>query len=239
MIPTSTGQDKKPERISGMFNAIAPSYDFLNHVLTIGIDRLWRKKAIAALELKDCDVLLDVCTGTGDMALEARKASNASLVVGVDFASAMLKRGLDKVKGAGESKKIFLINGDATRLPLCNESVDATAIAFGIRNVEHPDKACQEMARTLRPGGKLAILEFMEPRIFGLAVLYSWYFKYLLPLIGRTLSGHKGAYSYLPASVSAFLTPEEFIQLLERSGFKNLQAIPLTFGIVCLYTATR
>jgi demethylmenaquinone methyltransferase/2-methoxy-6-polyprenyl-1,4-benzoquinol methylase len=239
MMSTSIGQDKKPDRISGMFNAIAPSYDLVNHVLTVGIDRLWRKKAVASLELKDSDVLLDVCTGTGDIALEARKASNASLAIGVDFSSGMLKKGLDKVKSAGESKKIFLINGDATRLPLCNGSVDAVAVAFGIRNVENPDKACQEIARTLRSGGRLAILEFMKPRMFGLAVLYSWYFKYLLPLIGKALSGHKLAYSYLPASVSAFLTPDEFVQLLRKNGFRNLQAIPLTFGIVCLYTATR
>ena len=233
-----TAPDKTGERISGMFDAIAPRYDLLNRLLSAGIDRRWRAAAIRSLELSGRETVLDVCTGTADVALEARRAG-AARVVGVDFARAMLVLGLHKVRAANEAGRIPLLHADAMRLPVRDGSVDAVTVAFGIRNVERPEVACAEMARALRPGGRLAILEFGVPRFPGVRPLYLWYFRRVLPLIGRLISGHTGAYTYLPASVGAFPPPEEFMASLRRAGFTETRAVPLTFGIVYLYTARR
>jgi demethylmenaquinone methyltransferase / 2-methoxy-6-polyprenyl-1,4-benzoquinol methylase len=230
--------DKQPDRIAGMFDAIAPRYDLLNRVLSAGIDRRWRRRAIDMLALSAGDVLLDVCTGTADVALLGR-ASGAARVIGVDFAGAMLAIGLRKVHAAGEADRIALLRADATRLPIADASVDAATVAFGIRNVQRPELACAEMARALRPGGRLAILEFGLPRVPGIGTLYLWYFKYLLPLVGRTVSGHHAAYSYLPESVGAFPPPQEFVTILRQAGFLEVRAVPLTLGIVYLYVARR
>ena len=219
-----------------MFDAIAPRYDLLNRVLSAGIDRQWRDRAIRSLGLTGRERLVDVCAGTADVSLQA---TGAARVIGVDFAAAMLRIGSQKVRAAGQGSRITLVHGDATSLPLGDGTVDAATVAFGIRNVERPELACREMARVLRPGGRLAILEFGVPRIPGVRTCYLWYFKYVLPLIGRTVSGHNAAYSYLPASVSTFPPPAEFAQILARAGFVGVEAVPLTFGIVYLYTARR
>jgi demethylmenaquinone methyltransferase/2-methoxy-6-polyprenyl-1,4-benzoquinol methylase len=228
--------DKTPDRIAGMFDAIAPRYDLLNHLLSAGIDKRWRKRAIASLGLTGRETLIDVCTGTADVALEATGAAH---VVGVDFAGAMLILGLRKVHAANQAKRIVLIRGDAMRLPARDRSADAATVAFGIRNVQQPEVACAEMARVLRRGGRLAILEFGVPRIPGVASLYLWYFRRVLPLIGRMISGHAGAYTYLPASVGTFPPPAEFMTILRQAGFAEVRAVPLTFGIVYLYTGVR
>ena len=241
MIFVATAPDKSPDRIAGMFDAIAPRYDLLNHLLSAGIDRRWRAAAIASLKLTGRETVLDVCCGTADVALEGRRGGPsgppAARAVGVDFSGAMLALGLKKVKAAGESGRIALIRGDAMRLPAAGRSVDAVTIAFGIRNVQRPEVACAEMARVLRPGGRLAILEFGVPRIPGIKPLYLWYFTHVLPRIGRAISGHGAAYSYLPASVGTFAPPSEFMETLRRAGFSDVRADPLTFGIVYLYTA--
>ena len=151
----------------------------------------------------------------------------------------MLALGLQKVRAAGQSGHIALVRGDAMRLPAADRSVDAVTIAFGIRNVQRPDVACAEIARVLRPGGRLAILEFGVPPIPGIKPLYLWYFTHVLPRVGRAISGHGAAYSYLPASVGTFAPPSEFIETLRRAGFVDVRADPLTFGIVYLYTARR
>ena len=219
-----------------MFDAIAPRYDLLNSVLSAGIDRRWRARAIRSLQLTGRETLLDVCTGTADVALEGRVAAR---VLGVDFAAAMLARGLRKVRAAGQSGRVALVRGDAMRLPVPDSCVDAVTIAFGIRNVQQPSIACAEMARVLRPGGRLAILEFGVPRIPGIRTLYLWYFKYLLPLVGKAVSGHNSAYSYLPASVGSFPPPAEFMGVLRAAGFTDVRADPLTLGIVYLYTGRK
>lgn len=230
--------NKAPDRIAGMFDAIAPRYDFLNHLLSGGIDRRWRAKAIRSLRLSGRETLIDVCTGTADVALEARKGG-AARVLGVDFAGAMLLLGHRKVHAAGEASRIALVRGDAMRLPAKSHSADAATVAFGIRNVQKPDVACAELARVLRPGGRLAILEFGMPRIPGISAFYRWYFRRMLPLVGRFVSGHSGAYSYLPASVGAFPPPEEFMTILRQAGFCDVRAVPMTFGVVYLYMASR
>jgi demethylmenaquinone methyltransferase/2-methoxy-6-polyprenyl-1,4-benzoquinol methylase len=233
----ATAPDKSPDRIAGMFDAIAPRYDLLNHLLSAGIDKRWRAAAIRSLNLTGRDTVIDVCCGTADVALAAVR--NSSRVVGVDFSGAMLGLGLQKVKAAGEASRIALVRGDAMRLPVADRSADAVTIAFGIRNVQRPDVACAEMARVLRPGGRLAILEFGVPRIPGIKPLYLWYFTHVLPRIGRAISGHGAAYSYLPASVGTFAPPAEFLATLCAAGFSDVRADPLTFGIVYLYTAVR
>jgi demethylmenaquinone methyltransferase/2-methoxy-6-polyprenyl-1,4-benzoquinol methylase len=238
--------DKTPNRIAGMFDAIAPRYDLLNHLLSAGIDKRWRTKAIRSLGLTGQETLIDVCTGTADVALAACAGSGgpgartgAARVLGVDFAGVMLKLGLEKVRAAGEEHRITLVRGDAMRLPAPSASADAATVAFGIRNVQDPVVGCAEMARVLRPGGRLAILEFGVPRLPGLRELYRWYFTTVLPRIGQTISGHSAAYTYLPASVGAFTPTAEFVRILERSGFVDVKAEPLTFGIVYLYTGRR
>ena len=219
-----------------MFDAIAERYDFLNHLLSAGLDKRWRKQAIDALHLTGRETVLDLCTGTADLALAAATAERrAKRVVGIDFSAAMLQIG--KTKTAATA--IDLIRGDATRIPLCDASVDATTIGFGIRNVEQPEVACREIARVLRPGGMLVVLEFSLPRTPALRKFYLWYFRNVLPRLGRLISKHPSAYNYLPASVEAFPSPEEFSQLLCDAGFGTVRAVPLTFGVVYMFAAVK
>jgi demethylmenaquinone methyltransferase/2-methoxy-6-polyprenyl-1,4-benzoquinol methylase len=219
-----------------MFDAIAPRYDLLNHLLSAGIDKRWRLRAVQTLQLTGRETLIDVCTGTADLALAA---GGAARIVGVDFAGAMLRLALEKVRRAGEDRRVMLVRGDALRLPVADGSADAVTIGFGIRNVQKPEVGCAEMARVLRRGGRLAILEFGMPRVPGVRALYEWYFNRVLPFIGRRISGHGGAYSYLPASVGSFPPPAEFVTLLRQAGFADVRAVPLTLGIVYLYTAVK
>jgi demethylmenaquinone methyltransferase / 2-methoxy-6-polyprenyl-1,4-benzoquinol methylase len=231
---------KSPGRISAMFDAIAPRYDFLNHVLSAGIDRRWRARAIRSLRLTGRERVLDVCTGTADLAIAARTATpGAARVVGVDFAGAMLDIGRDKVERAGLAGEVTLVRGDATRIPAADASVDAVTVAFGIRNVEDVPAACREMARVLRRGGSLAILEFAIPTMPVVRSAYLMYFRHILPAIGRLVSRHSAAYGYLPDSVGTFATPEQLMATLRASGFVDVVAVRMTFGIVFLYTARR
>jgi demethylmenaquinone methyltransferase/2-methoxy-6-polyprenyl-1,4-benzoquinol methylase len=232
--------DKHPEKISGMFDAIAGRYDLLNTVLSAGLDRYWRRRAIASLQLTGRERLLDVCTGTADVALVATgRARGAARSVGVDFSGAMLAQGLEKVRGAGLEPRLQLVRGDAMVLPVASEAVDAVTIAFGIRNVQAVEVACRELLRVLRPGGKLAILEFGLPVVAAVRPLYLWYFNHVLPRIGRAVSRHDAAYTYLPQSVGSFHFGDDFAKLLRASGFSQVEARPLTLGIVYLYTGTK
>ena len=231
---------KSPQRIAGMFDAIAGRYDFLNHLLSAGIDRRWRRKAIGSLALTGRERVLDLCTGTGDLAIAAGTAvPSAARVVGIDFAGEMLRVGLVKLRQRRLAGSIALVQGDATRIPLARGSVDAITIGFGIRNVDDTAAACREMHRVLRPGGRIAILEFAIPTTPVVRAAYLWYFRQILPLIGRAVSRHNAAYGYLPASVSAFASPDEFVTVLRQAGFTEISASPLTLGIVYLYTAGR
>jgi demethylmenaquinone methyltransferase/2-methoxy-6-polyprenyl-1,4-benzoquinol methylase len=222
-----------------MFDAIAPRYDLLNHLLSAGMDRRWRDRAIEALALPPASRIVDLCTGTGDLAIAATRLVAPVSVVGIDFSAEMLRVALSKIREQTLAGTIKLIRGDATRIPLADASCDAATIGFGIRNVAEPQRALGELARVLRSGGRLAILEFGEPRIPGIRTLYSWYFRYLLPRVGRAVSKHSSAYSYLPASVGHFPPPAEFSRMLAASGFSQVLAVPLTLGIVYLYVAKR
>jgi demethylmenaquinone methyltransferase/2-methoxy-6-polyprenyl-1,4-benzoquinol methylase len=235
-----TDLNKAPERISGMFDAIAGNYDFLNHLLSAGIDRRWRRRAIDSLKLTGTERVLDLCTGTADLAIAALDASPpARRVVGVDFAGAMLRVGIEKARARALGSKLTLVRGDAARIPAASESVDAVTVAFGIRNVQDTAAACTEILRVLRSGGRLAVLEFAIPTTPGVRAAYLWYFNQVLPRIGRIVSRHNAAYGYLPASVGAFATPDEFVKILRQCGFVEIRPVPLTFGIVYLYTARR
>ena len=230
--------DKTPARIAGMFDAIAPRYDLLNHLLSAGLDTRWRARAIRELHLVRGARVIDLCTGTGDLAVAALRAQPAASVVGVDFAGEMLRRAARKMSALGLSS-VRLVRGDGTRIPLAAATCDAATIGFGIRNIVDPRAALAELARVLRPGGRLAILEFGQPRIPGIRTMYAWYFRYLLPLVGKMVSKHQSAYSYLPASVGTFPSPADFAATMAATGFSQVRAVPLTFGIVYLYVAER
>jgi len=235
-----TDLNKSPDKIAGMFDAIAGNYDLLNRLLSAGIDQRWRKLAIRSLRLSGRERVLDLCTGTADLAIAALDASpGAARVVGVDFAGEMLRVGLQKSRTRGLTPRLTLVRGDAANIPAASGSVNAVTVAFGIRNVQNTQQACNEIFRVLAPGGRVAVLEFAIPTTPGVRAAYLWYFNQVLPRIGKLISKHNAAYGYLPASVGAFATPDEFVTILRQSGFVEIQAVPLTLGIVYLYTAQR
>ena len=228
--------DKAPQQIARMFNAIASRYDLVNHLLSAGLDRVWRVRAVTTLTLTGTETLLDLCTGTGDLAFAAvARRGGARHVVGIDFASEMLLHGQVKIHERALGERIRLVLGDVTQLPLPDESVDAVTIAFGIRNVQEPEKALSEVYRVLRFGGRVAILEFGKPYPPVLRGVYLWYLRSVLPRIGRFVSGHASAYTYLPSSVDTFFDPDTFCDLLQMCGLSEVRAVPLSFGIVYLY----
>lgn len=236
-----TAPDKSPDRIAGMFDRIAGRYDLLNHLLSGGMDLYWRARAIRALRLAGRERVLDVCAGTADVMLAAlrRRPGGAGYAVGVDFAHEMLRIGQRKLRDASVTPVAPLVRADAMRLPVATASMDAATIAFGIRNVYDPAVALADILRALRPGGRLAVLEFAMPRAPLLRSLYTWYFRHVLPRIGAVISRHDEAYRYLPESVGAFYEPEEFSALLSAAGFARVTATPLTFGVVYLYLAEK
>jgi demethylmenaquinone methyltransferase/2-methoxy-6-polyprenyl-1,4-benzoquinol methylase len=222
-----------------MFDAIAGRYDFLNHFLSAGLDTRWRAKAIRELQLPRNARVVDLCTGTADLAIAATRGASGVRVVGVDFAAAMLGRALAKLREGALDRSISLVRGDATRIPVHEGWADAATIGFGIRNVAQPEAALLELARVVKPGGRLAILELGEPVIPGIREIYRWYFRSVLPRLGRLVSKHDSAYSYLPASVGTFPRPLDFAATISSHGFRDVRAVPLSLGIVYLYVATR
>ena len=232
---------KEPAKIAGMFDAIARRYDTLNHLLSAGLDKRWRRRAIQALELCGRERVLDMCTGTGDLAIEAvtTASGQAADVLGIDFSAEMLRLALGKVRTAGLDARVRLARGDATSVPVPDGMFDAATIAFGIRNVLDPQQACREFYRALKPGGRLAVLEFGSPQQPVLRAVYLWYFRRVLPLVGKLISKHSEAYTYLPASVAAFPTGPAFAAMLSAAGFTKVRFETLSLGIVYLYLAER
>jgi demethylmenaquinone methyltransferase/2-methoxy-6-polyprenyl-1,4-benzoquinol methylase len=237
----TTTTSKEPAKIAGMFDAIARHYDRLNHLLSAGLDRRWRARTVEALDLSGGERMLDMCTGTADLAIAAATSprGQAREVVGVDFSAKMLGYGLAKIRAAGLQTRVHLARGDATRMPLPDGAFDVATVAFGIRNVLDPRQACREFHRVLAPGGRLAVLEFGSPSVPGLRAAYLWYFRHVLPRIGRLISRHGDAYSYLPASVAEFPSGDAFAAILREAGFSLVRYQMFTFGIVYLYLATK
>lgn len=232
--PTPGAPEKAAVRT--MFDRIAPRYDLLNRVLSAGIDVRWRRRCIDAAG--PATRLLDVCSGTGDLLVEFLRRDPTRTGLGVDLSSAMLAHGAAKLRRRGMAERAGLVAGDAERLPVAAESVDAVTVAFGIRNVGQPLAALREMRRVLRPGGRAVILEFSMPQ-GTLGALYRMYFTHVLPRIGGWVSGDGGAYAYLPASVERFARPSEFGALMEGAGFARVTWQPLTGGIAHLYIGEK
>lgn len=221
-----------------MFDNISPRYDLLNRVLSFGIDIRWRRKVIRFLQPYKPKHILDIATGTGDLAI-ACLHTGAEQVTGVDISEGMLDYGRRKIAARGLAEKISLVYGDSEQLPFPDNSFDAVTVAFGIRNFEHPDLGLAEMYRVLKPGAPLAILEFSQPKNRWFKRLYYFYFCNVLPMVGRLVSKDVRAYTYLPESVNAFPYGDAFVQKLQLAGFKNIQCNELTFGISTLYTAEK
>ena len=221
-----------------MFDNISGNYDFLNHFLSLGIDTWWRKKAIGQLKAVHPKLILDVATGTGDFAVEALRL-NPDKIIGIDISEGMLEMGRKKMVKRGLDSKIELRSGDSEKLAFEENKFDAIIVAFGVRNFENLEKGLSEMLRVLKPGGKVVVLEFSKPTVFPFRQLYHFYFRFVLPKIGRWVSRDASAYTYLPESVQAFPDGKEFLGILSQLGFKNTSWTPLTFGISSLYTGIK
>jgi demethylmenaquinone methyltransferase/2-methoxy-6-polyprenyl-1,4-benzoquinol methylase len=238
VVPYKNETIGKKQQVAKMFNAISGRYDFLNHFLSLGIDIRWRKKAIKNLSQFRPETILDVATGTGDFAIESLSI-NPNKVVGVDISEGMLEVGRKKILNLGLEGKVTLEFGDSENLPFNDNSFDAVIVAFGVRNFENLDKGLAEIHRVLKPTGNLVVLEFSKPSKFPMKQLYGFYFKYVLPLIGRLVSKDRTAYTYLPESVEAFPDGDKFLMHLKDLRFNSCRCEPLTFGISSLYTAKK
>lgn len=233
--PAQTGKKLKVE---AMFNDIAPRYDFLNHFLSLGIDIQWRKKVRKLLASYKPKKILDVATGTGDLAIELSKL-HPEKIIGLDIAANMLDIGKEKVKTKKLDRVIEMQLGDSENLPFQDHYFDAVTVAFGVRNFENLQKGLKEMHRVLKPGGVAAILEFSKPKAFPVKQVYNFYFKYILPGFGQLVSKSKDAYTYLPESVSSFPEDKDFLDELLHAGFTKNTQKRLTMGIATIYIAHR
>jgi demethylmenaquinone methyltransferase/2-methoxy-6-polyprenyl-1,4-benzoquinol methylase len=238
VVPYKEQSISKKEQVAQMFNSISGRYDFLNHFLSLGIDKKWRKKAIKILAAANPKTILDVATGTGDFAIQALSI-NPDKIVGVDISEGMLAVGRKKILERGLSDKIELKSGDSENLPFPDNNFDAVTVGFGVRNFENLQKGLTEINRVMKPGAMLVVLEFSRPTRFPFKQGYNFYFKFVLPKIGRWVSRDKSAYTYLPESVEAFPDGDKFLNILHETGFKNTACKPLTFGVSSIYTAQK
>jgi len=238
VTPYKDQTTSKKEQVATMFNNIAPKYDFLNQLLSMGIHKGWRRKAVNLLKEVKPKNILDIATGTGDFAIEAMKLS-PDKVVGVDISEGMLKIGVEKINKLGLQNKIELKLGDSENLPFADNSFDAITVGFGVRNFENLEKGINDIYRVLNKNGMIAILEFSKPQAFPIKQIYHFYFRYITPAIGKLFSKDSSAYTYLPESVKAFPAGEDFLNVLKKAGFKDAKAIPVTFGVASIYTAKK
>jgi demethylmenaquinone methyltransferase/2-methoxy-6-polyprenyl-1,4-benzoquinol methylase len=239
VVPYKNSEAGKKDQVAEMFNNISGKYDLLNRVLSVGIDIRWRKKTIKELASIKPQMILDVATGTGDLAITTYNLLKPSKIVGVDISSGMLEMGRTKIKNLGLEDVISLELGDSEDLQFKTDTFDAVTVAFGVRNFENLEKGLAELYRVTKPGGKIAILEFSKPQTFPLNFLYNFYFKYILPFIGKMISKDMSAYSYLPESVEKFPFGEAFLSKLKNAGFNNTQWKKLTFGISSIYIGVK
>ena len=235
--------DKREARIRRMFGQIAPCYDFLNHLLSLNIDRRWRRTTARLVPAGPPELgpVLDLCTGTGDLALTYDAATGGTVpVVGADFCHEMLRRAVEKARAAGAAGRVRFVEADAQALPFADDTFQLVTVAFGLRNVTDPDRGLAEMVRVARPGGRVAVLEFSKPRRRLFGRLYSWYFRYALPLIGQLVSrSRENAYRYLPESVLRFPDYEALAEKLRGHGLTDVRYEPLTFGVATLYVGVK
>ena len=228
----------KKEQIEKMFDSISGRYDFLNRFLSLGTDIYWRKLMVNRLRKKQPKNILDIATGTADVAIAMRKIS-PDQIIGLDLSEGMLEIGREKLKKKGLSQLIQLVKGDSENLPYQENTFEAVTVAFGVRNFENLLKGLSEMNRVMKPGGKVVILEFSRPRIFPIKQLYDFYFRYFCPWWGKLISKDDSAYRYLYESVNVFPEGENFLEVAQKAGFKELKAERVTFGIVSLYTGVK
>ena len=238
MKPYNTDQTKK-EEVREMFDNIAPKYDLLNHTISMSIDRVWRRRVVGEVRRAKPGRILDVATGTGDLAIAMARRIRDVQVLGVDLSEQMLAVARRKIEARGLDGRIVLDRGDAERLAVADASVDVATVAFGVRNFGDLGAGLRELARTIKPGGKVVILEFSRPRNRVFRALYEFYSYKILPRIGGLVSRDKRAYEYLPASVGEFPAPEEFMAMMARAGFRNCRARSQSFGIAQIYIGER
>lgn len=239
VVPYKDSDKDKTTQVATMFNNISGKYDFLNHFLSMGIDKIWRKIAIKKLKKTSPSDVLDVATGTGDFAIEINRQIPDANIKGVDISEGMVSVGKTKIEKLKLGNKISLGIGDCANLEFDDESFDGVTVAFGVRNFEDLEKGLSEIYRVLRKNGTIIVLEFSKPRLFFVKSLYYFYFRRVLPFIGKLVSKDDFAYKYLPQSVNAFPCREEFTAILSKVGFKNSCYKNLTFGISAIYTGVK
>ena len=239
MKPYNQEQSKK-EQVEQMFDNIAPTYDKLNHIMSLNIDRVWRRRVMRIVRRAKAHKIMDVATGTGDLAIAMAKRVDRTQILGVDLSEEMLAVARRKVEKQGLEERIMLAKGDAENLDMVtSESIDAATVSFGVRNFENIERGLSEIYRTLKPGGKLVVLEFSMPKNRLVRWVYSQYAHRLLPRIGGMISKDKRAYTYLPDSVEEFPAPERFAEILRGVGFKSVKTRSQSFGIAYIYDATK
>lgn len=239
ITPYKSADSSKKEQVADMFNNISGTYDFLNHFLSVGIDIIWRKNAIAKLKALQPKIMLDVATGTGDFAIQSIKTLKPSKIVGVDISSGMLDVAKKKIESQQLDAVFSVEIGDSENLNFPDNTFDAITVAFGVRNFQNLNAGLKEIHRVLKPGGKLVVLEFSMPRAFPIKQLYNFYFRNLTPFFGKLFSKDARAYTYLNESVEAFPDRERFTSLMSEAGFKNPDFENLTFGISSIYTGVK
>lgn len=236
--PYKASQESKKKQVAQMFDNISKRYDFLNHLLSFNIDKLWRKKVVRMAASNQPQKALDIATGTADLALALRK-TGAREIIGVDISQGMLQIGREKVQRHQLDALIRLDLGDSEALPYEDNYFDLITVAFGVRNFENLNKGLEEMHRVLRPGGQLLILEFSQPGNPFFKALYGFYSSFILPVLGKLVSRDQSAYTYLPESVGAFPYGTQFVQHLQKAGFAKNQFVPVTFGVATIYESSK
>jgi demethylmenaquinone methyltransferase/2-methoxy-6-polyprenyl-1,4-benzoquinol methylase len=238
VTPYNDQSRSKKEQVEEMFDHIAPTYDFLNHLLSAGIDRRWRRLAVDSIAPIAPKMILDLATGTGDFAVESLRLKPAR-IIGFDISDLMMNVGRAKAQKLQATDILEFRKGDSENMPFEDNKFDAITVGFGVRNFEDLNKGLSEMYRVLRPGGRIAILEVARPKQFPMRQLYSIYFNYILPFVGRLFSSDVRAYTYLPESVRAFPEGHDFTAILNKAGFSHIGYRPLTFGICAFYTCSK
>ncbi|GAA4732347.1 bifunctional demethylmenaquinone methyltransferase/2-methoxy-6-polyprenyl-1,4-benzoquinol methylase UbiE [Flavisolibacter ginsenosidimutans] len=238
-IKPFTGEGSKKEQVSEMFDRIAPRYDFMNRFLSVGIDRIWRRKAIRFFKKDKPIHLLDVATGTADMAIMAAKILSPAKITGIDISEGMLKIGRKKIEKENLGTKIVLSGGDGETINFPPDTFDGVMVAFGVRNFEHLEKGLQEILRVMKPGAQLVVVEFSKPRIPGVKGLYNFYMGVVAPQLAKWFNQNKKAYQYLNESAKAFPDRRHFVSILNKTGYSNTYYQSLSLGICCIYSARK